>query len=194
MAWRRPGDKPLSEPMIVRSLTHICVTRPQWIKLSEVNLSCGDIFIVIKVSTQQEAIWLIVWAFVQTHCKVNPFPQQNKMCFTGNALVDFDYNACIYIVRYSGPMFVKKWQKCHEWSMRLGLKLLSEKELTHLLRFGAQISHTSLTLSKHCTQHYSGPWQCLAGFVKPKTHSWVEAGDFPHVNTILIKLPPPRPS
>ena len=32
MAWRRPGDKPLSEPMIVRLLTHICVTRPQWVK------------------------------------------------------------------------------------------------------------------------------------------------------------------
>ena len=29
MAWRRPGDKPLSEPMMVRSPTHICVTRPQ---------------------------------------------------------------------------------------------------------------------------------------------------------------------
>ena len=31
MAWRRPGDKPLSEPMMVRLLTHICVTRPQWV-------------------------------------------------------------------------------------------------------------------------------------------------------------------
>ena len=29
MAWRRQGDKPLSEPMMVRSLTHICVIRPQ---------------------------------------------------------------------------------------------------------------------------------------------------------------------
>ena len=28
MAWRRPGDKPLSEPMMVRLLTHISVTRP----------------------------------------------------------------------------------------------------------------------------------------------------------------------
>ena len=27
MAWRQPGDKPLSEPMMVRSPTHICVTR-----------------------------------------------------------------------------------------------------------------------------------------------------------------------
>ena len=32
MAWRRPGDKPLSEPMMVRLTTHICVTRPQWVK------------------------------------------------------------------------------------------------------------------------------------------------------------------
>ena len=31
MAWRRTGDKPLSEPMMVSLLTHICVTRPQWV-------------------------------------------------------------------------------------------------------------------------------------------------------------------
>ena len=31
MAWRRPGNKPLSEPMIVVLPTHICVTRPQWV-------------------------------------------------------------------------------------------------------------------------------------------------------------------
>ena len=32
MAWRRPGDKPLSEPVMARLLTHICITRPQWVK------------------------------------------------------------------------------------------------------------------------------------------------------------------
>ena len=31
MAWRRPGDKPLSEPMMVRLPTHICVIPPQWV-------------------------------------------------------------------------------------------------------------------------------------------------------------------
>ena len=31
MAWRRPGDKPLSEPMMVSLLTHICITLPQWV-------------------------------------------------------------------------------------------------------------------------------------------------------------------
>ena len=41
MAWRRPGDKPLSEPMIVSSLTHICVTRPQWVNTAS---KCPEIW------------------------------------------------------------------------------------------------------------------------------------------------------
>ena len=32
LAWHRSGDKPLSEPMMVNLLTHICVTQPQWVK------------------------------------------------------------------------------------------------------------------------------------------------------------------
>ena len=31
MAWHRPGGKPLSEPMMVSLLTHICAIRPQWV-------------------------------------------------------------------------------------------------------------------------------------------------------------------
>ena len=31
MAWRRSGDKPLSKQAMVYLLTHICVTRPQWV-------------------------------------------------------------------------------------------------------------------------------------------------------------------
>ena len=37
MALRRPGDKPLSEPMMVSLPTHICVARPQWVKLTHQN-------------------------------------------------------------------------------------------------------------------------------------------------------------
>ena len=32
MVRHRPGDKPLSEPMIVSLLTYICGTRPQWVR------------------------------------------------------------------------------------------------------------------------------------------------------------------
>ena len=31
----RPGDKPLSEPMMVRLLTHICVIRPHWVNVCD---------------------------------------------------------------------------------------------------------------------------------------------------------------
>ena len=37
MAWRWWGDKPLSEPVMVILLRHICVTRPQWL-----NITCWD--------------------------------------------------------------------------------------------------------------------------------------------------------
>ena len=35
MAWHRPGDKPLSEPMMFSLLTHICVSRHQWVKFTK---------------------------------------------------------------------------------------------------------------------------------------------------------------
>ena len=48
MAWRRPGDKQLSEPMMVSFPTHICVTRPQWVNKATV-VAC--IMIPISVTT-----------------------------------------------------------------------------------------------------------------------------------------------
>ena len=53
MAWRRPGDKPLSEPMVVNLLTHICVCRPQWVKCTVMQLPLqlllfGDVILYTK--------------------------------------------------------------------------------------------------------------------------------------------------
>ena len=48
MAWRCPGDRPLSEPMMVSLVMHICITQPQWVKWSHCNtigfpwLSCTN--------------------------------------------------------------------------------------------------------------------------------------------------------
>ena len=44
MSWRRPGDKPLSEPMMVCLLTHICLTRPQWVNHSIMILVNGQAY------------------------------------------------------------------------------------------------------------------------------------------------------
>ena len=42
LAWRRPGDKPLSGPMMVRLPTHICFTQPQWVKNTIANTTLDD--------------------------------------------------------------------------------------------------------------------------------------------------------
>ena len=57
MAWRRPGDKPLSEPMMVSLPTHICVARPQWVKtgvkwppFNNYLLKVGDVINALYIS------------------------------------------------------------------------------------------------------------------------------------------------
>ena len=49
MAWRWSGDKPLSEPMMVSLLTHICVTRPQWVNMLSGSVSPGTLFRAAKM-------------------------------------------------------------------------------------------------------------------------------------------------
>ena len=41
LAWRQPGDKPLSELMVVSLTTHICVTRPQWVNDDQILFVCS---------------------------------------------------------------------------------------------------------------------------------------------------------
>ena len=71
MAWRHPGDKPLSEPMEVRLLMHICVTQPQWVKyVKNWNLISLVIFTCHIFSSY--SFWaisfIIVWFSLIFHC------------------------------------------------------------------------------------------------------------------------------
>ena len=65
MAWHRPGDKPLSEPMLVSLPTHICVTRPQWVNVSvtyAISITgnpCSSI--QFKYATSVYSLWLSAW-------------------------------------------------------------------------------------------------------------------------------------
>ena len=74
MARRRSGDKPLSEPMVVNSLTHICVTRPQW-----VNKACQGQFI------EADTKWL---PFSGRHFKFILLTK-SVMCLSGFHLILF---------------------------------------------------------------------------------------------------------
>ena len=60
MAWRRLGDKPLSEPMMVLLLTHIWVTRPQWVKAMAVRFP-GNQWVVSShlYHKKRSCLWLV---------------------------------------------------------------------------------------------------------------------------------------
>ena len=53
MAWRRPGDKPLSGPVMVRLMTHISVTLPQWVNV--IFTDCGEKY--LQTPTSQQWKW-----------------------------------------------------------------------------------------------------------------------------------------
>ena len=53
MAWRRTGDKPLSEPMMYSLLPHICVNQPQWFK----GVSLRQSWLKGWLSTNKYWVW-----------------------------------------------------------------------------------------------------------------------------------------
>ena len=80
MAWRRLGDKPLSEPMMVSLPMHICVTRPQWVNLCLDHESpCVKVLItpyipdlfLIKKNTHEP--------FIPTHSNILPYHVLSRM-------------------------------------------------------------------------------------------------------------------
>ena len=70
MAWRRPGDKPLSEPMMVNLPTHICVTRPQWVNDDKPSTNpqqtqCSLWWLLFKVGPLRN--WIDVYCFLRKY-------------------------------------------------------------------------------------------------------------------------------
>ena len=57
MVWRRPGAKPLSESMMVSLVTHICVTRPQWVKKT-----CNVFITVAADESHNQASLSLTWS------------------------------------------------------------------------------------------------------------------------------------
>ena len=58
MAWCQPGNKPQSEPMMVSSLMHICITRLQWVK---------DGLPICEFRLSGNKLVLILWAEICTY-------------------------------------------------------------------------------------------------------------------------------
>ena len=57
MAWRRPGDKPLSEPMLFCLLTQICVIRHQLVKRLPRDHMHGSMHIISGMDAEYHRNW-----------------------------------------------------------------------------------------------------------------------------------------
>ena len=95
MTWCRPGDKPLSEPMMVNLLTHSCVTRPQWLNanIHTCSLWKGANFNSKWTTSTLEGIWILIYikqiyTFLAKLAKLNHnnpvFSINLNWCFTQN--------------------------------------------------------------------------------------------------------------
>ena len=61
MAWRRPGAKPLSEPIMVSLLMQICFTQPQWVNhaiMGQNWLESAHFWLIM--AGFQDASWLLL--------------------------------------------------------------------------------------------------------------------------------------
>ena len=69
MAWHWSGDEPLPEPMMVSLLTHICVTRPQWVNPLRPKQNGGnfadDIFKHIFSCFLNENCCILIKSFIE---------------------------------------------------------------------------------------------------------------------------------
>ena len=121
MAWRRSGDKPLSEPMMVSLLTHICVTRPQCVKWMMLNIR------------------LVIWTLTCCGLMV-------QMCFmqwSESSLVQV-MAGCLFGINYLKQrwLFVS-WTIMNQWNLnqnakqsfrKMCLKFLSELEKSAIIK------------------------------------------------------------
>ena len=69
MAWRPPGNKPLSAPMMDSLLTHICVTRAQWVKYRKIHIylitdGVYPSYILTYTPHFSSSSWIVVLSFI----------------------------------------------------------------------------------------------------------------------------------
>ena len=111
MSRRLWGDKPLSEPMMVKLPTHICVTRPQWVDFKIRSLTCGGVWIrdesfgYIAANVKDNIYNSLTFQINLKYIHLIPPKYQNKFVVPKYILM---YIPPIYIyiyIIYTAPMF-----------------------------------------------------------------------------------------
>ena len=109
MALCRPGDKPLSETMMVTLLTHICVTRPQWVNETLFEQHYFNVLAtIINFKTLEvNKKW---WSFQKYYSNDALFNFYNKLNNVG--LSDALFTASLWTNLIPLVVHVYDWQLC----------------------------------------------------------------------------------
>ena len=143
MAWCHPGDKPLSEPMMVSLPMHICVTRPHWVQIIiiEYDQWCS-------VSNLLSGGHNVV--FVRTKCYTTFYKGRSWRCI-----------ACIFHVIYGNNMLFFLPRKCHTYLYKWSNFLVN-----------AKWDSWSFTLWIFHVVYGKDGITCLKGLCKPGGYHW----------------------
>ena len=146
MAWCRSGDKPLSEPMMVSLLTHICVTWPQWVKDSS-DADVSDQFL-INADLQVFAIWEDTKLYKNiTTCPI--IIQINTLIKIAYILFYWCISPMIFVLcfKFHLSLFLRvQWTVNHHWSSQW---LVTKQETSHYLNQWWSISFMHICITKH---------------------------------------------
>ena len=97
-AWRRPGDKPLSEPMMLSLLTQICITLPQWFNPLHAQSLSGNIIHIYNSHHYSTMEYHTVLIFTLKKGKNTPFSIVNTLRPRKNGLhFPDDIFKCIFL-------------------------------------------------------------------------------------------------
>ena len=108
MAWRRSGDKPLSGPMVVSLMTHICDTRPQWVNDGLHEFMCPW--------------WNPTWLYM-THSSISWYGCQNSVSKSWYIIVYLQRKMWIFPLHYNNINKIKTGQSSSRLCMALSVSV-----------------------------------------------------------------------
>ena len=117
MTWRRPGDKPLSEPMMVSLESHICVTLPQWVKCICLNENyCLMIYSSMKfvsncsIDNNSTLVQIMAWHWT------------GGKPLTGQMVTSINFHDCVIFPQFVNTQRLDHYQT-HIWPFNLPLNM-----------------------------------------------------------------------
>ena len=153
MSWWWPGDKPLSESMMVSLLTHICIIQPQWIKIKAWIINYIHSFVWdIYNSLAKLPLTLTHWGRV-THICVDKLTiiGSDSGLSPGRRQAIIWTNAGILLIRHLGTNISEIQSGNHTFSFKkMHLKMSSAKWRPFCLGLNMLRHECVMIMTYHC--------------------------------------------